>query len=159
MDTLYGALLFIVIIATLAAFAWMIFDVWENIGIGGCVVLGIIIVLLVPALPLIILGYVFLRHKFYGNSAPTESTERVNQWTWRNAQAEGGQSGQRIPQISAAESDERIDILLAEGKREEAMQLAKESYDIAKSFNDMNGANRYWKYMDYIQRGGGLARR
>ncbi len=159
MDILLGALIFIAIIATLSAFAWMIFDVWENIGIGGCLVMGIICILLSPILPLILLGYIFLRHKFYGNSALTESTERVNQWTWRGAQTDGGQTGQRIPQISAAESDENIDILLAEGKRDEAMRRAKESYDIAQSFGDINGMERYRKYLEYIQRGGGLAGR
>ena len=128
-------------------------------GVGGCMVIGLIYVVLAPLFPLIAIGYLLMRTSMYSSPSKTEKEERVNQWNWRGSQSQDGQAGQRIPQISATESDERIDVLLAEGKREEAMRLAKESYELASSFGDVSGAQRYRKYVDYIQRGGGIVRR
>ena len=153
------AIYIILAIAYVGVLIWLANDVFDNMGLGGCAVVGIIYVVLAPLFPLIAIAYLLMRTSMYSSPSRTEKEERVNQWNWRGAQTDGGQTGQRIPQISAAESDERIDILLAEGKREEAMHLAKEQYDLAVSFGDVNGAQRFKKYLDYIQRGGGMGGR
>ena len=150
------AIIFVIAIAYVGVLIWLANDVFDNMGLGGCVVVGIIYVVLAPLFPLLAIAYLLMRTSMYSSPSKLEKEERVNQWNWRGAQADSGQTGQRIPQISAAESDERIDILLAEGKREEAMRLAKEQYDLAASFGDVNGAQRFKKYVDYIQRGGGM---
>lgn len=65
----------------------------------------------------------------------------------------------RLLYISAEESDEQIDVLLAEGKREETLQAAQEAFALAQGFNDIQGARRYRKYLEYIKRGGGARMR
>jgi hypothetical protein len=153
------AIIVVLAIAYVGVLIWLANDVFDNMGLGGCVVVGIIYVVLAPLFPLLAIAYLLMRSSMNSSPSRTEREERVNQWNWRGAQTEGGQTGQRIPQISAAESDENIDVLLAQGKREEAMRLAKEQYDLATSFGDVNGAQRFKKYLDYIQRGGGLGGR
>lgn len=162
METLRLFLVIAVIIVWLSALVWMANDVWDTHGEGGCFVVLVLYVFLAPLFPLIVLGYLYMKHRlWYGTPSSRESTERVSQYNWRSTLGEDGaesSSGGPLENVnlSAAESDEELDLLLAEGRTEDAVNLAREKLETAQSFGDMAGMERYRKYAAYIRaRGGG----
>lgn len=161
MEGLNLTLVIVFIIVWLTALLWMANDVWETHGAGGCFVLLVLYFFLAPLFPLLVLGYLFMKYRLWhgGPSAPTPA-ERVSQYDWRSRLGSETDQQPLHPaadvNLSASDSDEEIDLLLAEGKVEEALALVREKFDTAKSFGDTRGMERYRKYAGYIRaRGGG----
>jgi hypothetical protein len=154
--TLNPVILVIVIIIYVSALVWLANDVHDRWGQEGCIVVGAFYLVFAPLFPVVVILYLLMRQYAYRNTGKSERTERVDQWTWRaQQQQQGGQAQAGLPYISAAESDESIDLLLAEGKREEALQAAQDMLEAARGFDDQKGVDRYTKYVGYIKRGGG----
>ena len=162
MEVLHPIVVIALIVAWVATLVWILNDVTDQFGFEGCLVFGCLYVFLFPLFPLIAIGYLLLKARFYGSGRiKTDDAERVTQWNWRRAGQSKGTRPARPstpPEISAAESNEEIDVLLAEGKAQEALERATELLETAESFGDSSGMKRYRKYMDYIKLGGYLRR-
>jgi hypothetical protein len=137
---------------------WLVNDIWEDYGPSGCLYAGVIFLFTIPIFPLLLVGYLILKHNYFGRRRPADVSgqERVSQWTWRMQQMEKEREGKALPYITAEESDEHIDLLLAEGKREAALQVAQELLETAHGFGDARGILRYSKYVNYKARRGRL---
>jgi hypothetical protein len=158
MEVLHPALVIVLIVVWLVATIWVLNDVADQFGCTGCTVFALIYVLLFPIFPLVIIGYLLLKAQWQGSPArPRDRSERVTRFNWRSQRLpsdEGTERASAPAGISAAESDEEIDLLLAEGKLSDALERATERYNLAKSFGDASGMKRYRKYIHYIHSGG-----
>jgi len=158
MELLHPALVIVLIIVWLAALVWVLNDVSDQFGCHGCMVFALIYLLLAPIFPLVIIGYLLLKAHWQGSPPKSKNrSEQVTQFNWRTQQQSSDERSERAggaAGISAAESDDEIDLLLAEGKMSKALDRANELYEMAKSFGDASGMKRYRKYIDYIHSGG-----
>jgi hypothetical protein len=147
---LYVAITFIY----LAGLIWLANDVNDRWGQEGCATVGAFYVTLAPLFPLVIIVYMLLRQCAYHpfKKGEREPGER-DPWAWRGERQKQDMAPGELPDISPAERDERIDALLADGKREEALKLALDMRDAARGFGDEKGVERYTKYAGYIRRG------
>ena len=150
---LHPALITIIAITYAIALVWLANDVHDRWGQDGCVVVGAFYIALAPLFPLILITYIFLRQLAYRRPESGGRPEGIDQWTWRSQRQQQGQTLADLPNISPEESDEHIDLLLAEGKREEALKYAQDMLDAARGFGDEKGVYRYTKYTGYIRRG------
>lgn len=154
MEVLHPALVIVLIAVWLAATIWVLNDVADQFGCTGCTVFALIYILLFPIFPLVIIVYLLLKAQWQGSpSKPRDRPERLTQYNWRSQRLPSDERAERAgaPEgITAAESDEEIDLLLAKGKLSDALERASELYDLAKSFGDSSGMKRYRKYISYI---------
>ena len=158
MEVLHPALAIVLIIVWLVALVWVLNDVSDQFGCNGCMVFALIYILLFPIFPLVIIGYLLLKAQWQGSPPKSrDRSEQVTQFNWRSQRLPSAERAERTGAptgISAAESDDEIDLLLAEGKLSDALERANERYDLAKSFGDASGMKRYRKYINYIHSGG-----
>jgi flagellar biosynthesis component FlhA len=158
MELLHPALAIVLIIVWLVTLVWVLNDVSDQFGCNGCMVFALIYILLFPIFPLVIIGYLLLKAQWQGSPPkPRDRSEQVTQFNWRTQQQSSDERTERTSTpavISAAESNDEIDLLLAEGKMSKALDRANELYEMAKSFGDASGMKRYRKYIDYIHSGG-----
>jgi len=135
---------------------WLVNDIWEDWGFSGCFIAGMVIITTIPIFPLLLPTYIYLKHNYFAKRRPAKGSAQfpADHWAWRSQRLREEQEKKRLPYISAAESDERVDLLLAEGKREAALAAAQEFLETAQGFADDRGILRYSKYVEYIKRGG-----
>lgn len=158
MQGLNLAVVIVLLLVWVGVLIWLASDIFDQFGCSGCLVFLVLYFFLAPLFPLIVIGYLLLKAHWQGGPSRTaEKSERVTQFNWRSqrlpAEEDRGHAGAPAG-ISAAESDEEIDLLLAEGKPSEALERATDLYEMAKSFGDASGMKRYRKYIDYIHSGG-----
>jgi len=145
------------VFAWFAVAFWLFSDVYDQHGPDGCVILGLIYVLLTPIFPLVLIVYLVLRAISHGGPArlPKREEEPLVQQRWHTA-GSGAWTGNPMISpgsgpISASESDGELDLLLAEGRFRQALEQAEEKLELAQSFGDPAGLAKYRKYVDFIR--------
>jgi hypothetical protein len=147
---LYVAITFIY----LAGLIWLANDVNDRWGQEGCIPVAAFYFVFWWMFPVVLIVYIILRQCAYHpfKKGGREPGER-DPWAWRSQGQLQDAAPVELADISPAERDERIDALLTDGKREEALKLAQEMRDTARGFGDEKGVERYTKYAGYIRRG------